>query len=293
MKKQITLLLAAVMAVSLCACGETKEVASVTTAAATTAPLSLKESMEPQGTETDSETAITLDEIAYVIEETLNGVDGMTGTVSKNDDGSGLIVIYSMDQVDMDSGDLIALYQDDSDAWSKVTASTVSIGDSVGDAAAAHGFGDIDVTTALVAKNNTGDILVLVRNGKIVFDCVTDGPFSSDDTSSEADPEEINRIDARSGPDEKENETSATQNPVQTQAQVSSEKRNALSKANSYLSSMSFSYSGLIDQLEYEKFSTEDATYAADNCGADWDAQALAQAKSYLDTAPFSHDGPD
>ena len=45
--------------------------------------------------------------------------------------------------------------------------------------------------------------------------------------------------------------------------------RNALGSAESYLSTMPFSYSGLIEQLEYEGYSTEDATYAADNCGAD------------------------
>lgn len=52
-----------------------------------------------------------------------------------------------------------------------------------------------------------------------------------------------------------------------------------------------FSYSGLINQLEYEKFTTEEATYGADNCGADWNEQAAIKAKSYLDSSSFSRDG--
>ena len=52
-----------------------------------------------------------------------------------------------------------------------------------------------------------------------------------------------------------------------------------------------FSREGLIDQLMYEKFSTEEATYAADNCGADWNEQALKKALSYLDVSAFSYKG--
>lgn len=67
--------------------------------------------------------------------------------------------------------------------------------------------------------------------------------------------------------------------------------KNAYKSAKSYLGYSAFSYKGLIKQLEYEKYSTEDATWAADNCGADWYEQAVKQAKSYLDYSAFSHDG--
>lgn len=65
---------------------------------------------------------------------------------------------------------------------------------------------------------------------------------------------------------------------------------NALKKAKSYLELMPFSYSGLIEQLEYEKFTHEEAVYGADNCGADWNEQARIKAKSYLDLMSFSKD---
>ena len=51
-----------------------------------------------------------------------------------------------------------------------------------------------------------------------------------------------------------------------------------------------FSYTGLIGQLEYEKFTTEQATYGAENCGADWNEQAAIKAESYLDNSSFSKD---
>lgn len=47
----------------------------------------------------------------------------------------------------------------------------------------------------------------------------------------------------------------------------------------------------MIDQLEYEKYSVEEATYAADNCGADWNEQAAKCAQNYIDLTSFSRDG--
>lgn len=67
--------------------------------------------------------------------------------------------------------------------------------------------------------------------------------------------------------------------------------KNALASAKAYINSMAFSYSGLIEQLGYEGYSTSDATYAANNCGADWNEQAALSAKAYLNVMPFSRDG--
>lgn len=64
--------------------------------------------------------------------------------------------------------------------------------------------------------------------------------------------------------------------------------RNALQSAKNYLATMPFSYKGLIEQLEYEGYSNSEATYAADNCGADWYEQAEKSAELYLQTMPFS-----
>ncbi|MCR2784144.1 MULTISPECIES: Ltp family lipoprotein [unclassified Microbacterium] len=71
--------------------------------------------------------------------------------------------------------------------------------------------------------------------------------------------------------------------PVYTLAQ-----QNAIRKAQSYLELTGFSRAGLIGQLEYEGFSTEEATFGADNAGADWNAEAAEKAASYLELSSFS-----
>ncbi len=67
--------------------------------------------------------------------------------------------------------------------------------------------------------------------------------------------------------------------------------KNALAKAKDYLSFMAFSYTGLVEQLEYEGYSHSEAVYAADRCGADWNQQAADKAEDYLELMPFSRDG--
>lgn len=67
--------------------------------------------------------------------------------------------------------------------------------------------------------------------------------------------------------------------------------RNAVAEAKSYLKYQAFSRQGLIEQLEYEGYSTEDSTYGADNAGADWFEQAVKTAASYLKYSSFSSQG--
>ncbi len=67
--------------------------------------------------------------------------------------------------------------------------------------------------------------------------------------------------------------------------------RNARAKAQSYLGYTSFSRSGLIDQLEFEGFSTADATWAVDDLAPNWNEQAAKKAQSYLGYTSFSRSG--
>ena len=68
--------------------------------------------------------------------------------------------------------------------------------------------------------------------------------------------------------------------------------RNALGSAEDYLDTNAFSKSGLIEQLEYEDFSTVDATFAVEHLdGVSWKLQAYKSAKDYLDTDNFSMAG--
>jgi hypothetical protein len=67
--------------------------------------------------------------------------------------------------------------------------------------------------------------------------------------------------------------------------------RNALTKANSYLSLTAFSKSGLKKQLKYEGFSNSDAGWAVNHVRVSWNAQAVKKAKSYLSLTSFSKSG--
>ena len=81
--------------------------------------------------------------------------------------------------------------------------------------------------------------------------------------------------------------TPSTNSNASTPSPTTGEK-NALRTAREYLNISAFSYTGLIHQLEYEGYSTEEATYAADNCNANWNEQAAKSAKEYLDISSFS-----
>lgn len=67
--------------------------------------------------------------------------------------------------------------------------------------------------------------------------------------------------------------------------------KNALSAAEGYLAYTSFSHSGLIEQLKFEGYSSEEAKFAADNCGADWNQQAIMKAAEYMAFSDFSRSG--
>lgn len=80
-------------------------------------------------------------------------------------------------------------------------------------------------------------------------------------------------------------------NEDDSQSDMTMGQKNALNKALKYLELTAFSYDGLIEQLEYEQYSHEDAVYAADNCGADWNEQAAKKAEKYLELTAFSRAG--
>ncbi len=67
--------------------------------------------------------------------------------------------------------------------------------------------------------------------------------------------------------------------------------KNARKSAESYLDYQAFSRTGLIKQLEFEGYSTEDSTYGVDSLNADWNDQSAKSAKSYLEYSSFSRSG--
>lgn len=119
------------------------------------------------------------------------------------------------------------------------------------------------------------------------------GWLQDDEWASKKDKEELEKMNSENEATEDDDSESIkpSTSEQETQESVSLGKRNALKTAELYLNTMAFSYSGLIKQLEYENYTTEEATYAADNCGADWNEQAAKSAKNYLNTMSFSKQG--
>ncbi len=82
------------------------------------------------------------------------------------------------------------------------------------------------------------------------------------------------------GFNDKKAEAEASKNMQDTG--VSLGKSNAVKAAKLHLSTFGMSCKGLVDQLKYEGYTDEEAQYGAENCGADWNEQAVISAKQHL-----------
>lgn len=67
--------------------------------------------------------------------------------------------------------------------------------------------------------------------------------------------------------------------------------RQALLSAQNYLEYTAFSRSGLIEQLEYEGYSSQEAEYALGQLSVNWNQQAALSAENYLEYSAFSRSG--
>jgi hypothetical protein len=93
---------------------------------------------------------------------------------------------------------------------------------------------------------------------------------------------------ADNSPASKKSSTTESKTASSSSESSSSGEKNALAKAQQYLDAMAFSYTGLVEQLEYEGFSHKEAVYGAEHCNADWYEQAAEKARDYLNVMPFS-----
>ncbi|MCJ0903827.1 Ltp family lipoprotein [Rhodococcus sp. ARC_M6] len=85
--------------------------------------------------------------------------------------------------------------------------------------------------------------------------------------------------------------TTTTTAPARPEPGMTGGQKNAVRAAKSYLDYSAFSRQGLIEQLEYEDYSTADATFAVDSVAPDWNEQAAKAAATYLDYSAFSRQG--
>lgn len=144
---------------------------------------------------------------------------------------------------------------------------------------------------AISSWNLLGIFLILILI-PFSFYCLSTGiggllDINKEDINNSSSNEDNNN----SSNDEDNNNFNAINNETDNNSStVTVSQLNALRKAKSYLKTAAFSYEGLIEQLEYEKFTHDDAVYGVDNCGADWNEQAAKKAQSYLKISPFSRD---
>ena len=109
-------------------------------------------------------------------------------------------------------------------------------------------------------------------------------PESTEEPIEEVEPKEEVTEEVVKEPEEGEEDLNTTE----TSSGATLGEKNAVKKALDYLAYTSFSYSGLVEQLEYEGFTHEEAVYGVDKCGADWKEQAALKAEDYLDYSSFS-----
>ena len=81
---------------------------------------------------------------------------------------------------------------------------------------------------------------------------------------------------------------SGSQSGSQTAAATENQQK-ALDKANEYVDTLPLSHDGLIKQLEYDGYTTDVATYAADNCSTNWNKEAKEMAEQYMDSTTYTY----
>ncbi|MDE5768644.1 MAG: Ltp family lipoprotein [Oscillospiraceae bacterium] len=76
---------------------------------------------------------------------------------------------------------------------------------------------------------------------------------------------------------------------IQTEQDTTEDSKNeVLQCALQFIEFSDYSYNGLVEILEFQGYSHEEAMYAADNCEADWNAEAIESAEGYLKVRNFS-----
>lgn len=91
-------------------------------------------------------------------------------------------------------------------------------------------------------------------------------------------------------PTEEETQTDTPTEADTAPPELTLGQKNAVRSAVQYIETLAFSHGRLIEQLEYSGFTHEEAVYGADNCGADWNAEAAEAAKNYIDTLALSRE---
>lgn len=111
------------------------------------------------------------------------------------------------------------------------------------------------------------------------------------DEAKKVEEEKIKKAQEEADKKEQEKKEKAAQDKKSEKPALSMSQINANRKAREYLNYSAFSRAGLIEQLEFEGFSEDDSTRAADSTNTNWNLQAAQKAQDYLNYTSFSRDG--
>ena len=131
----------------------------------------------------------------------------------------------------------------------------------------------------------------VTQNEEVVDETIITEPVNEEQPKTETNEQAVNEEKTETIPTPEKAEIPEEVESEPESAPVVSEtvsQKNAVRSAKAYLDYSAFSYTGLIEQLEYEQFSHADAVYGADNSGADWFEQAAKAAKAYMEYSAFS-----
>lgn len=158
------------------------------------------------------------------------------------------------------------------DSWKKYVLNEQSVCNTLVSILRDQGFSH-SVVWNVLDDTNKDSILLSIIDGEVVYDSayLTTGEIESNGNNLS-----------------KKEETTR---PTMVQRQLTVGEQNAIEAAEDYLNFSAFSYEGLIEQLEYEGYTSKEAAYAVDHCFVDWYDQAEKCAKSYLRHSSFSYTG--
>lgn len=259
MKEFFAFTISVMLVLSLTACGDPNGAAGTSAAPTETVEPTPAPTETPTAQESEvpgeSRAVMSLDDLCSLIENTIG--DSYSGFVVTHDENMITITCWADGVASELAGGGTAIKS----SWSDLIDNSKDLLNNVSDLAKKSGNEGVGACYRLLNDLDHDKTLLYIVDGIVEYNVLDDQP----DLPQEPTP----------GPTE-----STTMG-----------QRNALSKAYDYLSIMAFSHSGLIKQLEYEGFTKDEATYGADNCGADWNEQAAKKAQDYMDIMSFSRQG--
>lgn len=141
---------------------------------------------------------------------------------------------------------------------------------------------------AAIVLSTVAWLIAVVITAAIIFSGMSTAVDEAQDDSGIVAEEPVLKDPAAEAPVTEEPAAEAPAAEEAAEPALTLAQQNAIKSGRSYLEFMGFSRPGLISQLEYEGYTTEEAGLAADTIAPDWNAEAAESAKSYLDTMAFS-----